>query len=339
VVSGGKEESVGRSDRTDRSGKSRSPKARAGRRDLSGFATELYERNWAFLSPRAQTRLDETWLFAAGVGLASNIVTLACRTGFRRFILADGDRVELSNLNRQDFTLKQVGKNKAKAIARRLRRIRPDAEIRVLPYRLDESSYLEPLSHADIVINSIDFDERVLFLLNDAAQDAGKPVIQPLNLGWGGAVATFLPSSPRLAEWLGVSPSSGDLSAVTPNLYRRLAESLSDRLPTYLRDLAGSYLAQPEVSWAVTEAPQLGIGATITSALAVRAAVALALGELVRAVPDLVYMDLKALVEPAPRDLAPSTPVLTQHPDPADPVVPIPARRRSRKRPESAADG
>jgi molybdopterin/thiamine biosynthesis adenylyltransferase len=272
---------------------------------------ELYARNWAFLSPEEQARLRDTVIFAAGVGLASNIITLACRTGFRRFILADGDRVEMSNLNRQDFTLKQVGKNKAKAAARRLRRIHPDVEVTVLPRRLDESNFQEPLSQADIVINSIDFDERVLFRLNDAAQDAGKPVIQPLNLGWGGAIAVFLSCSPRLADWLGVNPDGDELSAVTPRLYARLAASLAERLPAYLQDLARRYVAQTGV---LAATPQLGVGATLISALAVRAAVALALGEPVRAVPELVHADLKALVEP-PRDLARSTPPAHQ-PDP-----------------------
>ncbi len=38
------------------------------------------------------------------------------RTGFTNFFLSDGDRVELSNLNRQNFTLILIlGKNKAAA--------------------------------------------------------------------------------------------------------------------------------------------------------------------------------------------------------------------------------
>src|SRR5262244_2613762 len=94
---------------------------------------DLFSRNWAFISPELQQRLNETTLFAAGVGLASRICEIACRTGFGRFILADGDRVERSNLNRQAFTSYQVGQNKADATADVLHKIRPDTTVHVLP--------------------------------------------------------------------------------------------------------------------------------------------------------------------------------------------------------------
>ncbi|HEY7343732.1 MAG TPA: ThiF family adenylyltransferase, partial [Ktedonobacterales bacterium] len=86
---------------------------------------DLFSRNWAFITPEIQHILDHTCLFAAGAGLSSTIVTLACRTGFGSFILADGDNVELSNLNRQAFFRRQIGENKATATAELLRDIRP----------------------------------------------------------------------------------------------------------------------------------------------------------------------------------------------------------------------
>lgn len=275
--------------------------------DTSQASTELYSRNWAFLAPEAQARLNEPVIFAAGVGLASNIVTLAARTGFRRFILADGDRVEPSNLNRQDFTLREVGQNKARATARRLRGIRPDAEVTVLPRRLTARSYLAPLTSADIVINSIDFDERLLFLLNDGAQRMRKPVLQPLNLGWGGAVLTFLPDSPSLAAFLEIEPPSAaareKVLDVKLRLVQRVVASLPDGLPEYLVPVFDGFQAQSQHqgdAWTVD--PQLGVAATLTTALAVSILVALALGEPVRAVPQVAYSDAQVLTRPRARE-------------------------------------
>ncbi len=282
-----------------------STRSRARSATQRSFAeAELFSRNWAFLSPEAQRKLHETVIFAAGVGLTSNIVTLACRTGFRRFILADGDRVELSNLNRQEFTLKQIGENKAQATAQRLRGIRPDVEVRVLPHRLDESNYQEPLSQADIVVNSIDFDQATVFLLNGAAQAANKPVLLPINLGWGGALLTFTAASPSLESFLGLSEDSEKSSAVARLLVTRIFERSALGLPRYLASAFEQFSA-PDNTWA--HDPQLGVAAYLTAALAVRCAAALANGEPVRSVPEVAHVDAFACLDPEPQAL-PRTP-------------------------------
>src|SRR5690348_8955063 len=94
---------------------------------------EMYSRNWAFIAPEAQAALRNKVIFAAGSGLSSTVLGLACRTGFTRFIVADGDNVELSNLNRQAFSYAQINRNKAEATAEMLRGIRPDVDVTVLP--------------------------------------------------------------------------------------------------------------------------------------------------------------------------------------------------------------
>ncbi len=90
---------------------------------------ELTDRNWGFLTAQGQERIKEAKILLAGCGLGSNIAALAARTGFSRFILADGDRVEINNLNRQAFRLEDVGKNKAKATAELILEVNPEAEM------------------------------------------------------------------------------------------------------------------------------------------------------------------------------------------------------------------
>src|SRR5215472_11947722 len=64
----------------------------------------LYTRNWAYISAELQDHLATTTLFTAGSGLGSVVAILAARTGVKRFIIADGDTVQESNLNRQSFS-------------------------------------------------------------------------------------------------------------------------------------------------------------------------------------------------------------------------------------------
>src|SRR5690242_20875857 len=154
---------------------------------MTSDSNDLFSRNWAFITPALQHILDHTCLFAAGAGLSSTIVTLACRTGFGSFILADGDNVELSNLNRQAFFRRQIGENKAVATAQLLRDIRPEVEVTVLPEFIENDSYVASFERANIVINSIDYDNPALFALARDARSRGIPMIIPLNLGLSGA--------------------------------------------------------------------------------------------------------------------------------------------------------
>ncbi|HEV2236323.1 MAG TPA: ThiF family adenylyltransferase [Ktedonobacterales bacterium] len=256
----------------------------------------LYARNAAFIPTGVQAAMRQSVIYAAGSGLASTIVELACRTGFTRFILADGDTVELSNLNRQAFTHAQIGQNKAAATADLLQRIRPDVTVEVVPRMLDEVTCLEPLARADLVINSLDFDQPAIFALNRAAQAANKPVLQPVNLGWGGAVLIFNAETPTLEQFLEVDLATVDYDAVLRRFIERVVREIPGGLPDYLAPLLAQF--QTDRAW-WRESPQLGVAAHLTSALAVRALVALVARAPVRVVPRVVHCDVRALLEPA----------------------------------------
>ncbi len=258
----------------------------------------LYSRNFAFISQETQSRLGLRALYLAGVGLSSNIAVAAARTGFARFILADNDVVDVSNLNRQAYTLADVGRNKAEALRDIVRAIRPDAIIETVPMRLDEHNSLPYLGRADVVVNSIEYDEPAFFTLNDAAQAAGKSVLVPVNLGWGGAVLAFTPMSPRLATFIGYDPRVHQPTDVAPLLIQRIFTVVPGGPPAYLTKVLNEYVRN-ETGWAYD--PQLAIAANLTSALAVRATVALLNGEPVRAVPDVMYCDALSLTTPNAR--------------------------------------
>ena len=58
-------------------------------------------------------------------GLGSHIAVLLARLGVGRLVLADFDRVDLANIQRQQYYLSDVGRTKCEALAEQLRRINP----------------------------------------------------------------------------------------------------------------------------------------------------------------------------------------------------------------------
>ena len=65
------------------------------------FHKELHSRNLGLLTDQDQEKLANVTLLIAGCGVGSLIAISATRLGFRKFVLVDGDRVELSNTSRR----------------------------------------------------------------------------------------------------------------------------------------------------------------------------------------------------------------------------------------------
>ena len=274
---------------------------RKGRRTTAGprsteppAAQPLYSRNWAFIERPLQDRLAECTIFTAGTGLGSVIACLAARTGFQRFILADGDVVDESNLNRQPFIRGQLGQNKASATAALIGAISPHATMAVVPRFVGRRDFRELVPLADIVVNTIDMDSLAFVELNRVARAAGKTVLFPINIGWGGGLLVFAPDAMSLDDF--VAGASGD--DVATRVVHGVLEHIPSGLPDYLRQLLPRYLTRTSQTWPFD--PQLGIAAHTTAALTVRAAVALLGGEEVRTAPDLIWCDTSTTVSSGP---------------------------------------
>ena len=82
----------------------------------------LAERHGAAL----QARFDAGRVAVCGLGgLGSNVAIALARAGVGQLHLIDFDRVDLTNLNRQQYTVDQLGRYKTEALAETLGRIAP----------------------------------------------------------------------------------------------------------------------------------------------------------------------------------------------------------------------
>ena len=89
-------------------------------------------------------------------GLGSGIASALARAGIGKLILIDFDRVDITNLHRQQYKADQIGQHKTDALAENLREIAPYLELETHTVRLTEDNAAELLHSADIICEAFD---------------------------------------------------------------------------------------------------------------------------------------------------------------------------------------
>ena len=99
-------------------------------------------------------------------GLGSNIAILLARAGIGKLILIDFDRVDITNLHRQQYKASQIGVYKTDALTDNLREIAPYIELEAHTERITEDNAVMLLKDADIVCEAFD-DAKAKAMLTD----------------------------------------------------------------------------------------------------------------------------------------------------------------------------
>lgn len=128
---------------------------------------------------------------AGGLGCPAALYLGA--SGVGRLVVADGDVVELTNLQRQiGHAHNSIGENKAVSLARSVRAINPEIEVVAIESRLHGAALSEAVRRADIVVDASDnFATR--HAINRACFESGKPLVSGSALGFSGQLAVFDP--------------------------------------------------------------------------------------------------------------------------------------------------
>ena len=115
--------------------------------------TVLIERH----SAEVQSRLRKACVAVMGLGgLGSSVAVALTRIGVGKLLLADYDRVELSNLNRQYYFLDQLGLLKTVALQQNLTRINPYLSYEPIQKRLTEEMIPQLFSGVDVLVECFD---------------------------------------------------------------------------------------------------------------------------------------------------------------------------------------
>ena len=114
-----------------------------------------------------QRRFFEASVAICGLGgLGSNIAIMLARAGIGRLHLIDYDKVDPSNLNRQQYAVSQLGMYKTQALADTLKAIAPYCEVVTDTVRVTEDNIEELLRGEQIICEAFDQAEAKAMLVN-----------------------------------------------------------------------------------------------------------------------------------------------------------------------------
>ena len=169
--------------------------------------TEAFSRNIGLLSRAEQEEVRGTRVAIAGLGGVGGNHTLAlARLGFGRFSLADMDKFELANMNRQvGATVDTLGREKVEVTAEMVKAVNPTAELRLFPTGISEENIAEFLDGALVVVDGIDFfNMKARRLLFREARARGAYALTAAPVGFGATLHVFSPTGMSFDEYFDI---------------------------------------------------------------------------------------------------------------------------------------
>ena len=141
-----------------------------------------------------QERLRSASVLVVGAGgLGSPAALYLAAAGVGRLVLADGDTVDLTNLQRQILhTPSRIGWPKARSGELALRELNPDVDVLAIEARLTDGALEAAVAQATVVLDCCDnFETR--HAVNRACVKAGVPLVSGAAIRFDGQLAVFDP--------------------------------------------------------------------------------------------------------------------------------------------------
>ena len=126
-------------------------------------------------------------------GLGSPVAMYLAAAGVGKLLLADGDEVELSNLQRQiAHGQADIGLNKAVSAAATVAALNPDVTVEVIPQQMTEADLTPLVCDVDLVVDATD-NYAARFALNRACIAAAVPLVSAAAVRTEGQLSVFDP--------------------------------------------------------------------------------------------------------------------------------------------------
>lgn len=110
-------------------------------------------------------------------GLGSHIALMLARTGIKRLLLADFDQVEISNLNRQAYTIDQIGIPKTEAMKQLIDQINPWIELEFFQGKVTKENAADIFKNYSVICEAFDGAEAKAMLVNTVLEELPDSVI------------------------------------------------------------------------------------------------------------------------------------------------------------------
>lgn len=243
-----------------------------------------YERNRIYISDEEQMRIKDFRVLLAGAGIGSNIAETLLRIGFETITLVDGDVVEESNLNRQNYTEEDVEKPKVEALKKRLLSINPNAQISTINTFINHENVRDIIVEHDIAINTLDFKSDIPFVFDHLCAEQGIYVLHPYNIGFAGIVMVVSPNGTKLESLL----SEGESYL---GFEKRAIQHITDyfnywvRPKIWIEEVQRTY----EKEKMLLPPPQLSIASSLVGGICASILIRIVRGEFVKIFPKFYY--------------------------------------------------
>ena len=191
---------------------------------------------------KLQKRFSSVTVAVCGLGgLGSNIAIALARAGIGTLLLVDYDRVDITNLHRQQYKANQIGCYKTDALAEILLEIAPYTEIKTMTEKIAEDNLVDILKDVDIVCEAFDNAESKAMLVNGVLEQLPECCIVAAS-GMAGMATPNTIKTRKIMERFylcgdEVSDVSGSIGLVAP----RVMLCAAHQAQTVLRILAGEY--------------------------------------------------------------------------------------------------
>ena len=157
---------------------------------------ELLRYNRQIMLPevdvQGQEKLLQSRVLIIGLGgLGCPVAMYLAASGVGTLVLADGDDVELSNIQRQIAHLtSSIGLKKVRSAANILSALNPNVDLIELPYHLTPDNLASEIKQADVVVDATD-NFQIRFAINRACVAANTPLVSGAAIRFEGQVCVF----------------------------------------------------------------------------------------------------------------------------------------------------
>jgi molybdopterin/thiamine biosynthesis adenylyltransferase len=146
------------------------------------------------IGTHGQEKLKRAKIFIAGAGgLGSPIAIYLAAAGIGLIKIADSDRVELSNLNRQVLHWEEdIGKKKIESAKDKLIRLNPNIKVEISYDSINQNNVMQMLDGFDVIVDAMD-NLATRYILNKAAIEKNIPFFHGAVNGFEGEIMDIIP--------------------------------------------------------------------------------------------------------------------------------------------------
>jgi len=163
---------------------------------LTAKELERYDRQIMIygFGKEGQEKLKKARVFVAGAGgLGSPVTIYLAAAGIGTIRIADHDRVDLSNLNRQVLHWEEnLGGRKVESAAAKLGKFNTDIKIETIAETITEANIMQLVADSDLIVDAMD-NLPTRYLLNKTAIKKGIPFFHGAVYGFEGRAMTVIP--------------------------------------------------------------------------------------------------------------------------------------------------